>query len=133
MTASLTRRAELAVAAQPHVALLAARLRCFGGTVVPANEERLGFILRAGRIRAPTRIDVRRGDSSAQVNSALLWESNPDLGLVIGWALGSDDAWRRHAWCEDRTVLIETTDAQRMYFGARLSPAESCDFAFMTL
>lgn len=115
---------------QPRVAELRESLLEQGGEEVcfPAIEEDLMLLLTRGALVSPETIQVREGvPGQCHYNSAAEWFADESLSIATGYVL-DDGVWRQHTWCVLGDVLVETTFAREMYFGALLTHEEAPKF-----
>ncbi len=100
--------------------------------VVLRNEPILATILDRGRVWRRPQLEIRPGKiNCCHENAARLYRQDPHrLQIVAGWVLHPDDVvWRQHSWLLNGSVLVETTVAAVIYYGAVLDSHEAVRFA----
>jgi len=112
---------------------LKTRLLAFGGwaTCLPVIEEDLKNIMGRGLLmKGRGRTSLRLGQACrCHSNSAYLWNAEPHLKIMTGYALSKDGVWRQHSWCIDTGAstysIIETTQRRVAYYGFIMTDAEA--------
>lgn len=123
----LADKLDRAIAGQPAWRQLADHLTAIGGEyIVARHEEYLDELLTRGEDRWGVVAHIVKGRSrDCHGNSARMYLRDRRHTIWTGWAESADGVWRQHSWCELDGRIIETTEPRTMYYGFKLTPAES--------